>query len=403
MKSVDFINLLKVRASYDKNGNDDIGYYNKYPYIESAFYMTKAVGKVIGNIANSSIQWETTNSLNAGIDLALFNDAISISANAFMNTTNDLLSYKLLPVEAGVEYYYTNGGSMTNKGYDVSANIHLVNRKSLKWELGMSVGHYANQITEMPTGKNILEAFDAEYLIEDGNAGNSFYGYKNLGVYESAQQVADYNNLKIVDESGNDQYFGVGDAIFEDISGANGTPDGIIDAYDKQIIGNPNPDFYGNITTRISINNLELSGVLTYSYGGEVYNYLRKELESGASLANQSAAMLNRWRSEGQNGVALPKATYGDPMGNARFSDRWIEDGSYLKLSSIAIAYNLPIKKGSISGVKVWLSGNNLLTLTNYLGVDPEFSYGNSTYLQGIDVGILPNSRNVSFGIKLSL
>jgi hypothetical protein len=190
---------------------------------------------------------------------------------------------------------------------------------------------------------------------------------------------------------------------FEDFSGPNGTPDGIIDGYDKQIIGDPNPDYYGSVLNKISYKNLSLSALVTYSYGNEVYNYSRSLMESAKDFSNQTPAVEGRWTAEGQV-TNQPKAVYLDPMGNARFSDRWIEDGSYLKVKTISLSYNVPLKSTSvIEGINVWVSANNLLTISNYLGADPEFSAGNSTLFQGVDAGLIPLSKSYYVGVKLNL
>lgn len=398
MKSVSFIDQLKLRAGYDVTGNDDIGYYNKYPYRESAFYMGRAVGLVIGNIANSSIQWETTQSLNGGIDLALFNDRVTLNVNGYLNNVDDVLAYKKLPKEAGIKYYLSNEGAMTNNGYDVSLNVRIINKKIIKWELGGSLGHYKNEVTQWPDDVVSLNSiYNGMFITKEGYAANSFYGYKTKGIFNT-QSEADESGLYLIDYNNVRHDFEAGDMIFEDVDNNKE-----INEKDMQLLGNPNPDYFGNINTRLIIGDFELSGVVRYSIGGQIYNYYRQSLESGDSYNNQSTIMLNRWRNEGQENVLAPKAVYGDPMGNSRFSDRWIEDADYIKLSSVSIAYDIPVRGGGINGVKVWLSANNLITITNYLGQDPEFSIGNSTLMQGVDLGVLPSTRNISFGIKLNL
>jgi hypothetical protein len=190
--------------------------------------------------------------------------------------------------------------------------------------------------------------------------------------------------------------------IFADMPDANGLKDGIIDSNDKQIIGDPNPELYGTVSNKFTYKNLSLSALFTYSYGNDVYNYMRSLLEAGLDNSNQSTVMLNRWRAEGQI-TSQPRAVINDPMGNARFSDRWIEDGSYLKLKSLTLSYNLPLESNFIEGVDLWVSANNVFTLTRYLGVDPEFSSGNAVLYQGVDAGLMPLSRAYFVGLKFNL
>ena len=148
--------------------------------------------------------------------------------------------------------------------------------------------------------------------------------------------------------------------------------------------------------------NFTVDILFTYSYGNDVYNALRASLESGSLLTNQTNAMLNRWFYEGQE-TTQPKSVYLDPMGNSRFSDRWIEDGSYLRFKTLSLGYNIPLKSSVIEGLKVWVSANNLFTFTNYLGRDPEVSAKNDVLYQGIDAGMLPLTRSYFIGIKMDL
>ncbi|MDP4278861.1 MAG: SusC/RagA family TonB-linked outer membrane protein, partial [Bacteroidota bacterium] len=203
--------------------------------------------------------------------------------------------------------------------------------------------------------------------------------------------------LKQLNEDGTYSAFGAGDIHFADVNN-----DGIIDSKDKQVIGNPNPDFYGSFTTSLSINKLTVSAALAYSIGNDVYNYSRSQLESGSTLSNQTSTMLTRWTGEGQV-TNQPKAVYGDPMGNARFSDRWIEDGSYLRLKNVKVSYKIPLKSSFIESFDVWASASNLVTLTKYLGIDPECSSENSALFQGIDNGLLPLTQSCQVGFKLNL
>jgi len=150
------------------------------------------------------------------------------------------------------------------------------------------------------------------------------------------------------------------------------------------VIGDPNPDIYGNIYTSVAYKRFKLDVNFNYSLGNDVFNYMRYQLESGSRFINQTTALTRRWQVEGQQ-TDVPRITFQDPMGNSRFSDRWIEDGSYLRLKSVTLSYRLPLNSQYIQGLEFWVQGNNLYTLTKYLGSDPEFSMSNSVLSQGID------------------
>ncbi|HYX05569.1 MAG TPA: SusC/RagA family TonB-linked outer membrane protein [Bacteroidales bacterium] len=396
MSNIKFISLLKLRASYGITGNDDIAPYAWSAYFIPVLYMDRAVGLVLGNIGNSEIQWETSAKMNAGIDVNFFDDRLAVTADVYNSTTRNLLSLRSLPDVAGTGYYWNNGGELSNQGYEVSANIKLLNLKSLKWEIGASAGHYDNKIESLPDG-NYTTSFDgAEIFTSVGNPAGVFYGYKTNGIFTS-QAEADAANLKLIDSKGNEHYFGAGDVHFVDRD-----QNGIINEKDKQIIGDPNPDIYGSFNTNIFVKNFKISAFFTYSYGNDVYNYLRSQLESGSRLINQTTAMLTRWNAEGQQ-TNQPKAVFLDPMGNSRFSNRWIEDGSYLRLKTLSVSYKIPLKSNWIDGLTVWASANNLWTLTDYLGRDPDVSAGNSVLFQGIDTGLIPAYKSYFIGIKMNL
>ena len=170
------------------------------------------------------------------------------------------------------------------------------------------------------------------------------------------------------------------------------------------MIGNPNPDIYGNIFATVNFRNLTLTMGWNYSLGNDVYNYQRSVLNSGSTFYNQQVAETSHWRYEGQT-TDYPRLAYGDPLGNNRFSDRWIEDGSYLRLKTLNLSYKVPVPSSWtwLQGLNVWAEATNLLTFTKYLGSDPEFSIGNGVLYQGIDCGNLAQGRSFSLGVKINL
>ena len=171
---------------------------------------------------------------------------------------------------------------------------------------------------------------------------------------------------------------------------------------DRTFIGDPNPDIYGNIFTSVTWKRLKLDVRFNYSLGNDVYNYMRSQLEGGSRFMNQTTALNRRWQAEGQQ-TDIPRITFQDPMGNSRFSDRWIEDGSYLRLKTATLSYDLPVNSEYIQGFQFWVQGNNLLTFTKYLGSDPEFSMTSNVIGQGIDLGSLGQCRSIVAGVKINL
>ena len=177
----------------------------------------------------------------------------------------------------------------------------------------------------------------------------------------------------------------------------------VIDENDRQVIGNPTPDFVGGFTNRLVYKAFTIEAVCTFSQGNQVYNGVRASLESQSNANNQLQSVVNRWRTPGQI-TNMPKAAWGDPMGNSSFSDRWIEDGSFFRLKTLSVSYELPVKgKKAIKSLTIYATGNNLLTFTKYLGYDPEFYAAESVLAKGIDLGLEPQFKSVILGIKMGL
>lgn len=401
------IDYGKLTLGFDVSGNDGIDFDATRTYFESILYQGQANGLVMGNIGNEKIQWETTRKLSFGASFNFLNNRLNLNMNIYKSWTDNLLTYHELSFLTGLENNWVNGGKLENKGFDVGVNAHLIAKKDWNWEAGFTVGHYKNQLTELPDGADYVETevYGATIRSQVGSPVNLFYGYKTATtssgtcVYATSEEAA-ADGLYIEGETGlvqDRQYFGVGDVKFVDLNGDN-----CIDENDMQVIGDPNPDIYGNIFTSLTWKHLRLDVNFNYSLGNDAYNYLRSQLECGSAFLNQSVSMVNRWSYEGQV-TDIPKATWEDPMGNSRFSDRWIEDASYLKLKSVTISYEIPISSTFLNGLTIWAQANNLFTITKYLGQDPEFSMSNTVLEQGIDRGLLANSRSFMFGVKINL
>jgi TonB-linked SusC/RagA family outer membrane protein len=396
---VPFIDYLRINAGYDLTGNDGFDDTASKTFFSSVKFL-QVTGLTMSNIGNSSLQWETTNKLTAGINMNLFGNRLAIDANVFKSNTDNLLSISALSFLTGIETSWTNGGSLTNSGFDASFNLKLLNTKQIKWEAGASIGAYKNEITKLPGRPIDNEFYGATVRTAVGEPVGIFYGYRTQStngskVYATTEEAL-ASGLEVFTTYGNEKVQ-AGDFKFVDV-----TPDGVIDDKDRVKIGDPNPDFYGRIFTKVGMGNFSLSATMTYSVGGDIYNYQRMILESGSRFMNQTLAVTNRWMAEGQV-TDVPRIDFDDPHGNARFSDRWIEDGSYLRLKNVTLSYRIPIMSTYLQGITLWGSANNLFTLTRYLGSDPEFSTSNNVLMQGIDRGLLPQSANFSLGIKINL
>ena len=410
------LNYFRLNAGYEISGNDDINGTAARTSFEVMKFLHNSIPAVqLNNIGNENVTYEKTGKFYVGFDSQWLDNRLGVDFTFFYNHTSDLLTLKnfTTPV-AGVTSYWSNEGSMDNKGVEVQISGKPVVTRKLNLEVGASLGHYKNTIKSLP---------NETYLALNGNAtgavgytssiygtnniativGQSagvFYGYKTLGVFSTdaeAKAAGKDGYLYQEDNTGARQEFKAGDMHFADLNG-----DGKISEADKTIIGNPNPDIYGNIFARLNYGNFTLSAVFGYSIGNDIYNYQRSVLEGGKNFYNQTIAMANRWRNEGQV-TNIPRISYDDEIGNSRFSDRWIEDGSYLRLRSVNLNYKVPVNWSWLQGLQIWAEANNLFTITKYLGGDPEMSASNSVLYQGIDTGCIAQGRSFTVGLKINL
>ncbi|MEO7310738.1 MAG: SusC/RagA family TonB-linked outer membrane protein [Chitinophagaceae bacterium] len=389
------IDLLKLRATYSITGNDDIGNYSAHQSYTSQNLLGMQ-GLVRDGIANPALQWESNSKLNGGIDLSLFNERLMLNFDVFKNKTTNMLVYESLATTTGFSSVLTNGGSMDSKGVELSMNARIVNRKFFKWDLGFNVGTYKNKVLAVPGGSFTTDFAGATILTANGNAPNLFYGFTSNGVF-ATETAAAASGLRKRNPDGSFTAFKAGDIQFADLNG-----DKVIDNNDRSVIGNPNPGWSGGITSRLVYKNFSLDALFTFSQGNDAFNYIRYRLEAVATTENQLVSVNNRWRTDGQV-TNIPKATFGDPMGNSRFSNRWIEDASYFRLRTLSLSYNLPIKPKFFTAVNVYVAAHNLFTLTEYKGFDPEFSARPSVFAQGIDTGLDPIFRSATVGVRLGL
>lgn len=399
------IDYLRLNAGYDISGNDDISNYAARTSFSSVRYNHNAIGMQMTTIGNEHIKWETTTKWNVGLMANMLNNRLSVDFNYYTHKTRNLLTLMTFssPI-AGINKYWTNGGELENKGFELALSGKPVALRDWTLELGATIGHYVNKVTALPDGNYTNSVYGEDnILVSIGNPVALFYGYKTNGVFASdaeARTACPQGYLVMKNAAGQDVRFGAGDVRFVDLYA-----DGVINDADKTVIGNPNPDIYGNIFSTLTWKDVTLDLCFNFCLGNDVYNYQRAILNSGSTFYNQQVAELDHWRYEGQR-ASLPRLAYGDPMQNNRFSDRWIEDGSYLRMKFVRVNWQLPMPESWqswLQGISVWAEAQNLFTLTHYTGNDPEFSIGNSVMYQGIDCGNIAQSRAFVLGLKINL
>ncbi len=409
------VNYLRINVGFDMSGNDDIPNYAARTSFSAVRLNNSEIGMQMTNIGNDEIKWETTQKWNFGLQANMLDNRLGVNFNYFIHKTSDLLALKSFTTPVGgINNYWTNDGSVRNSGVEATVTAKPIARKNWNLEAGVSVGHYRNKVISLANGNYASSIYgDNNVLTAVGNPVGVFYGYRTVGnVFSTSQEAAEAgqlhvnkdgettSNLYILDNTGAKVDFKAGDVHFQDMNG-----DGCIDENDKVIIGDPNPDVYGNIFATLSYKRFTLNVGFNYCIGNDVYNYQRSILNSGSTLYNQQVAEIGHWRYEEQV-TTIPRLAYGDPMNNNRFSDRWIEDGSYLRLKTLSLTYNVPVPEAWqtwLQGVSVWGECRNLFTITRYTGDDPEFSVNNNQLYQGIDCGNLAQGRTFTVGVKINL
>ena len=396
LKNKSWLEDLKWRLSYGKTGNDDIGESSATNYY-TAIKFRETVGLYPAVITNNELTYESVSQLNTGIDIALWGSRVTASVDLFQSQTKNMLIFSPVNAYLGYDYRMENSGKMKNTGFEVSGFVRIVETPELKWDVYLNLSQVKNEVVDIMGSKLITELDGTEIVNMEGSPANSFYGYIFKGVYASTEAATAAGLL-----NDRNMAYGAGDAIYEDLSGPAGEPDGKINQYDKTTIGSPLPNLFAGISTTVYYKRFSLSALVQIVSGKDVFNYVRYKNEQMTGLENQSANVLNRWQYENQV-TDVPRALWNDPMGNAAFSTRWIEDGSYVRLKNLALKYRIPDEFLVFKNAEFYVSVNNLLTLTKYLGYDPEFSYSFFQMHQGIDYGLSPQARQFLVGVKVGL
>ena len=396
LKNVSALEELKFRVTYGRSGNDNIGESTATNYYKTVRFR-ETTGIYPALVPNEELSYEMVTQLNGGVDISLFGNRVATTIDVYSSVTDNLLIYAPMESYFGYDFRPENNGKMENKGLEINQFLRIVDRSKFKWDIQASFSMNKNEIVEIKGEKLVNTVLGGEVVNMVGEQANSFYGYIFEGVYSTTEQAVSHNlkNERMVP-------YQAGDAIFKDISGPNGTPDGVINNYDKTIIGSAMPEHFGGLTNTFDYGRWSLSAFVQYVQGNEIFNYIRYQNENMDGLENQSTRVLDRWQYEGQV-TEIPRGVLGDVVGNNDFSTRWIEDGSYLRLKNVTLSYTIPNKFLAFRNAKFYVSANNLVTVSKYLGYDPEFGHSHTNAEQGIDYGLTPQPRMFIMGIKLGL
>lgn len=400
---------LKLRASYGLTGNQAIGPYESLSTfrVQAPSVIDGAFGVELAREANPDLKWETSFQTNIGLDFGFLENRITMSVDYYNIDTEDLLA-----IDRASNFFLgttdldvlRNVGSINNRGIEFVINSTNINTKNFKWTTNLNFSRNRNEVVELSGGTEIIGSgapgyFSgaSTYILREGEALGQFWGWEYRGVYQGGD-IPEGTALV----GGNAI---AGEPLFSDLADADGNFDGVIDENDRQIIGDPNPDFTYGISNAFTYKNFDLNVFFQGAQGGDIFNLTAVQLFNGDS--NSVTDILNSWTPQNTD-TDIPRAAI---RGRER-SSRFVEDGSYLRLKNIALGYQLPrdlVQRIGLSSARVSVSAQNILTFTNYSGLDPEVSYfgsggesrGDDNAIIGHDFGNYPNLRSVTFSLNV--
>jgi len=374
------VNEFRLRTSYGLTGNDgipDFAYMDLY--IGRANYLSSA-GIAPAALPNPDLKWETTKQFNIGADIELFKERIAFTFDYYHNVTSDLLFSRPISMTSGYYSITSNIGEIENKGIELALNTVNVTNPNINWNTKFNISFNRNKVLSLYNDQNLLDLdrYSPNAVII-GQPLSVFYGYRSLGVDPTT-----------------------GDLVFDDVDGNK-----VINSDDRVVIGNPNPKFIGGFTSNLTYKSFDLSFFIQFSYGNDVFNATRIFTEAMTYAdENQSVEILRRWKNPGDI-TDIPRADGDNTNENNRISTRFVEDGSYARFKNITLSYVFDrqlIERIGVRSARVFVGATNLITWTNYSGMDPEVNYrGDSNLLRATDFFTYPQARTYTIGINLGL
>jgi TonB-linked SusC/RagA family outer membrane protein len=411
MKNISWFSNAKIRGGYGEVGNQ-----NTAPYRFVVGLTSGGTSDVLQlqqtNFKNPDLSWETAIQLNVGAEFTLL-DKVDVTFDVFDRKSKDFLIDVPYAQYLGSFTYTGNRGSISNKGYEFAINSRNITNRNFNWTTGLNFTHIKNTISDMPAdifrdAPIADQDVKAILITQNGNSVSQFYGYKVKDIFRTDKQVMDAPKQFGQTPNANGSTYWIGDIQYEDINN-----DGVIDTKDKTTIGNPLPKFTVGLTNNFSYKGFDLNVFLTASYGNDVFNILRYRTESMFSPdRNQTRGILDYFDVQDLNNprnatTMTPKPRYGAANNNTYIpnSDRWVEDGSFLRIQNVTLAYNIPtqlIKRIKLSKMRLYVSGQNLHVFTKYKGLDPEIgSFNQDALVTGVDLGRYPAPRVVTIGANI--
>lgn len=400
MQKVLAVSDLKLRAAYGLNGNFNIQNYGFIPNTQTSNYTFNGEltpGTSIRNIGNNNLSWEKSRQLDIGADFSLLRGRISFSYDYFHKITSSLLFQINVPLESGFANISDNVAKLQFKGHEFAITSQNLVGPNLRWTTNFNISFVRSKILDLgPYGTNLPRDPNGSNIEMIGQPVGMFYGYKFIGVYKDQ---ADFDNSPKY--TGSDSPSQVGTVKYADTNG-----DGIIDAKDKTLIGNPNPDFTYGITNNLTYKKFDLGVTVSGAYGGDLQNRTLEYTQNLDGVFNVTKDVANRWKSPTDPGDGIhPRIVVGTALAR-NTNSRWVSDGSFLTIKNVTLGYAIPLKTNNyIKSIRVYTSGQQLFVFTKYKGANPEVSgsEGSSVVNIGIDNTSYPIPRTISFGVNVNL
>ncbi|MEL7118097.1 MAG: TonB-dependent receptor [Bacteroidota bacterium] len=419
IKDLKSVTKLKLRASYGVTGRESVPPLSGVStlvsntaivgneFVSALFAQSNALGG--GSLGNPNLRWESTTQYNVGVDLGMFGERYRLTVDLFRRNTKDLLVGVTLPFSDAFENTQVNAGEIQNEGIEIELGADILETNDFSWGISGTFTSVRNEVVdlgdiELITHGQWINAGDIAlgsplHITQVGNVVGAYFGYLTDGIYQNQEEIA----------AGPEPGASPGDVRYKDIAGdfdANGNPipDGQITADDQTVIGDAIPDYVFGITNNFSYKNFSFSFFIQGSVGNDVINlnrYVTDGLSTDVTNRNvRQVAYDNRWQGEGTSNV-FPAISPG-PLFDSRPSDYWIEDGTFVRLRNVTLAYTIPFKRNNfIRSARIFVTGSNLLLWTDYTGYDPEASARNIPTQAGVDFGVAAQPRVVSFGANI--
>ncbi len=393
-----WISQLKLRASGGFSGNQEFGINgtNMFTFPAQQLYGNNVYagspGFSPGQLANPNLQWESTRQVNFGLDFGFFDQRLTGTVEVYQKDTDNLLLTRPLPNTSGYTGIQSNVGGIQNQGIEFQISSVNIQTENFRWTTELNASSNRNEVTSLVEGTETIERGFAS-VIQEGAPLGAFRGWEVDGIFDNQEEIDNHA----------DQSPGTSPGDFRFVDQDN---DGDIDAEDRTIIGNPQPDVFGGFRNTLQYRGLQLSAFVQYSYGSDVFNATKQFFGMPGFIFSTKDEILDRWTPENKD-TDVPRATLFDPNNNGRESSYFVEDGSYARLKSVTLSYQLPtsvLDQIQLDNARIFVSGKNLLTITGYSGLDPEInSFGQNNVVQGNDFFTQPIPRFIQAGVEIGI